>query len=649
MSKPSEKVFKILKGFGFAVKVYDETGNESYDPAKGVRFFVEKPNLMVTTLDNEIRLNKSNDVELKDIELLTKQLKNIAREYMMRYNLKVYGKAITPKDFSFEAKIKRDKTMEGSFMKTINEAFLGKLFGRIKTSYQTLGEVKIIYKHKVAVNEDVPSSRIRNIKSITLEHAGVKYAYPCVHVDGARAMARHMTEGGLFGDLAGTQILETSQKHKKLLEFVKYARKNKLVSESNANVYRLIEKKIKDIKADLREFVSSKDYEAQRTKFEETRLNELQSDRVAQLKDDFTVKHFDEQLEDILPVINNILQEKEDYENSLMEEIGKGLYINRAFNVPSALTFESSQAKFAYYLEEAASCLENTIVSAFLRQISEKLNCNEDLEDFEISALKEAFSKMSRVAREDLPTPSVVEQFEDRIDDIAEARYNLPDKGTDDFNGSVKFEVNGHNIEIMYSGTQEVAIAGEPDSWDAPGWSEVCWRGPVQSMSVSIQADGHMVVEDYVLLDGEELSNFIRDRKSRADSASQLVIDIEDDREGLEDPVYVDQGFWEAVLAAFVSTKEVRNIEEGGFDPTVDDREPPDPDDYDRYESIESEEAPITEIHSPEVPPEDDLSKHIAELEQTLGRKLTPEEMELFVDDDVVDDKLGFEMPGDDL
>ena len=659
MSKPSEKVFKILKGFGYAVKVYDETGNESYDPAKGVRFFVSSPNLMVTVLDNEVRLNKSNSVELQDIELLTKQLKNVSREYMMRYSLKVYGKAITPKDFSFEAKIKRDTTTEGLTMIKINEAMLGKLFGRIKTSYQTLGEVKIIYKHKVAVNENSPVSRIRNIKSIALEHAGVRYDYPCVHVDGARAMARHINEGGLFGDLAGTQILETSQKHRKLVEFVKYAKKNKLVSEGNATVYHLIEKKIKEIKSDLREFVSSKDYAAQRQKFEETRLNELQSDRVNQLKDDFTVKHFDAQLEEILPVINNILQEKEDYEKSLMEEIGKGLYINRSFEVPSALTFENTQAKFAYYLEEAANCLESAMVAGFLRQISEKLSENEDLEDFELNALKEAFAKMSRIERSELPTPSVVEQFEDRIqalgeEPVQEAGYRLQNHGKEktDFDGSVKLDVQGRQIEIKYRGEQDAAYHGEPDTFDCPGWSEVCWRGPIDNMTCDITVDGQTMFDDYLMIDGESFSDFARDPKSRAATAGQMVIDIQnyidespDDDFVKTASMFLDQGFWEAVLSEFV--KQARDIEDDMGDPTVDDREPPDPSDRDhegwdihgRYESIDSDLAPITEM--PEIPMQDKLSQDIAELEATLGRKLTPEEMALFADDSVQDGDFG--------
>ena len=70
----------------------------------------------MVTIDEDaalIRINKNSNVELNEIEAAMKQLKNLAREYMLKSELKVFGKEIAPKDFAYQAKKLRDSKMNG--------------------------------------------------------------------------------------------------------------------------------------------------------------------------------------------------------------------------------------------------------------------------------------------------------------------------------------------------------------------------------------------------------------------------------------------------------------------------------------------------------------------------------------------------------
>ena len=71
------------------------------------------------------------------------------------------------------------------------------MYGSKRRSYQTLESVKLIVKHSKTVDESVPGARSRSIEGIYLERAdGERYKFPYNYLTGARAMARHVSEGG---------------------------------------------------------------------------------------------------------------------------------------------------------------------------------------------------------------------------------------------------------------------------------------------------------------------------------------------------------------------------------------------------------------------------------------------------------------------
>ena len=71
------------------------------------------------------------------------------------------------------------------------------LTGTAKRSYENLDKTKLIIRHKGKVDETVPGARSRQIQSLYIENDdGERFKYPLTHLAGARAMVRHVANGG---------------------------------------------------------------------------------------------------------------------------------------------------------------------------------------------------------------------------------------------------------------------------------------------------------------------------------------------------------------------------------------------------------------------------------------------------------------------
>ena len=119
----ADKVFNLLKGYGYAVDTFDKEGKVVGDPAEAIRFYVEEPDLLVTlnVPEEQIKFSVSNNTEETDI--LRKQLKQLAQSYLMNLDFRVFGKTIKP----ISDKINIAKVSKETDMKETNE--LRKLAG----------------------------------------------------------------------------------------------------------------------------------------------------------------------------------------------------------------------------------------------------------------------------------------------------------------------------------------------------------------------------------------------------------------------------------------------------------------------------------------------------------------------------------------
>lgn len=133
----ANKVFALLKGNGMKIKIFDEVGSETVDPTMGRRFFVNIPNLMVN-IDPELGIEfiKGSGIG-EEVNSIQNAIKGLADKNLMNCTIKIIGKTIEPKDYSYQAKVAQGKIMNENTIKPVNSFLLGKVMRVLGTDQGT--------------------------------------------------------------------------------------------------------------------------------------------------------------------------------------------------------------------------------------------------------------------------------------------------------------------------------------------------------------------------------------------------------------------------------------------------------------------------------------------------------------------------------
>ena len=294
---------------------------------------------------------------------------------------------------------------------SIKESF-SKMFGSMKTSQQTLENVRILVKHKSPVDENIRGSRSRQIGAIFLECNGERFRFPNTYLPGARAMAQHMAHGGTMGDKVGSYISESIDQLLKLQSFNRYVTTNKLVNESSSEIINTIKENIQTIRTELKKITGTKTYETVKARIETFERSQLDEADTTQLKDLFTIRRFDEKFEEVLPIVKQLVQEKDTYHKRIEEAASRPVRLSKA-HVKSTpiLEFASDHAKLGYKINEfALRIVENDELSGFVSKIGNKICKEGQLNSFERAILSQILENAS--ISDKYMTKKVTESFD---------------------------------------------------------------------------------------------------------------------------------------------------------------------------------------------------------------------------------------------
>ena len=185
-----------------------------------------------------------------------------------------------------------------------------RMWGTSRTSYHPLQTAKVIIKHSKAVDEEQVGARSRNIKAIFIQNEeGERFKFPMIHLEGARAMARHVANGGLPYDDFGKYIQEQSQNLAKLRGFTRYINRNDLLNTQNDRIAEVTTQKIDNIKSTIHKLTTQKGYETIKDSWSQTQAVEMTEAELAEYKDKLTKKTFDESVLEVLPIIHQAIKE----------------------------------------------------------------------------------------------------------------------------------------------------------------------------------------------------------------------------------------------------------------------------------------------------------------------------------------------------
>ena len=140
--------------------------------------------------------------------------------------------------------------------KQVNESKdISKPYGSTKSSYQQIGNSKLIIRHTDPVDESKQGSRWRRIRNIFIEtKLGERFAYPHPHIAGARAMARHLANDGRLNDDVGGAILRMSE------DYINLKKANKMLRHAGDDRSLTVKDAIRKLSKDSKRLSGNRGY-----------------------------------------------------------------------------------------------------------------------------------------------------------------------------------------------------------------------------------------------------------------------------------------------------------------------------------------------------------------------------------------------------
>lgn len=363
----STDLFHKLRGTFTDIKIGDDEGRVTTDPSVA-RFFDVNYSVKGTDLGRvNIKIDDDSltviysDSMFDDAEVgksqwydFLKNLRQFAKRNMLRFDTRDITKSnLDQRDYQYLAQESGEKNMSES-----------KLFGTSKTSYQDMGEAKIIVKHSAPVNYNNPAGRTQRIESIYIESsAGERFRYPHKHLNGARAMARHVANGGTVYDGIGSYISGLSEELGKLKQFKNYSNRSGVMSETLNDLTQRVIQRMEQVKNEIRSLQNQTAYEQFSSAFKPQAAIEVPEDIRTKWVDELTVKSFNEELTSVFPYLYKLVSEKQ------TQELTYDDFVDETIE-------EHSEPNEVNHLEEFESQLDN--ITTFDYDIAES---EEDFEE----------------------------------------------------------------------------------------------------------------------------------------------------------------------------------------------------------------------------------------------------------------------------
>ena len=230
-------------------------------------------------------------------------LSDFASSRLMKFSIRDISKSnLDKRDYQHLA----NNNGEGSMTES-------KLWGTSKTSYQQMGEAKLIVRHTQPVNYAHAAGRTLHIESIHVENSqGERFKYPVKHLNGARALATHVAHGGTPYDGIGEHITGLSEELNKLRMFKGYVDRNSMVSEAMGAIQTKVYERIDQVKKEIRSLQNQSYYESFAESFVVNEAQEIPEDVVNDWIDRLTIRSFNEELKNVFPYIYKLVGEEVD-------------------------------------------------------------------------------------------------------------------------------------------------------------------------------------------------------------------------------------------------------------------------------------------------------------------------------------------------
>lgn len=229
INKIAESLFEKIRDRFEDVSLGDENAKATQNP-ENARFFnfdyvadgKNYGNITLSVIDEislKVYFSKNISHDLSDEEqkkwyAFLRELREFAKRNLLSFEPRDITRG-TLKHRDIEQQSKADSTYDKD--EVIGES---RLYGTSRSSYEKEGPVRIIIRHSDHINPESRGSRSRKIRAMYLENAdGERIKLPHNSLRYARAMARHVAEGGSMSDDFGQYITTIAEECGKLRPF----------------------------------------------------------------------------------------------------------------------------------------------------------------------------------------------------------------------------------------------------------------------------------------------------------------------------------------------------------------------------------------------------------------------------------------------
>ena len=309
----AEELFSKIRGRFPGVTIGDQEGNVTQEP-KQARFFefpfreadadVGKVSISLSEEDGVVIMH-NKDVAENNVSKSTwydflKELRTFSKKRLLNFTTRDITKSnLEKRDYKYLAQRSGDSNMTES-----------KLYGTSKISYQDVGEARLVIKHNESIDQTSPTGRNRSIGRIYVESPqGERFLYPYKHLSGARAMARHVAEGGNAYDDFGKHITSLSEELAKLRKFKNYMGRSSVMAESLSEYMDVVKDRVASVKKTIESLQKPKFYAEAFEAFAPVVMEDVPADVAENWIDQLTIRQFNEELSDVFPYIYKLVSE----------------------------------------------------------------------------------------------------------------------------------------------------------------------------------------------------------------------------------------------------------------------------------------------------------------------------------------------------
>ena len=307
----AQDLFNKIRGRFPSITIGTSEGTVTNDP-KQARFFdfdfkegakvnVTLDDKNLTVMYNDSLIQNESDMVKKGWFDFMKEMRQFAKKRMLQFDTRDITKNnLDRRDYDYQVKTRPgEQQMSESTM-----------YGTSRNSIQNVGNARVLVKHSKPVNQEQPGARTRDIHSLYVESGeGERFKYPFRHLNGARAMARHVAEGGNQYDDFGKYIVSLSEELSNLRKFKTYMNRSAVMAEGLRGYMDVVNERIDTVKETILKLQKETHYKETFKNFSPTVNEEVPEDVSNSWIDELTIRQFNEELKSVFPYIYKLVSE----------------------------------------------------------------------------------------------------------------------------------------------------------------------------------------------------------------------------------------------------------------------------------------------------------------------------------------------------